>query len=51
MMIRVTASIFKLPRYFLVVIATLAMIFTVCQWLFKRITLGLMQQKPAFWAL
>lgn len=40
-----------LSRHALVVIATLFVIFTVCQWLFKRITIGLMQQKQTFRAL
>jgi hypothetical protein len=30
---------------------TLFVIFAICQWLFKRITIGLMQQKQAFRAL
>ncbi len=40
-----------LSRHALVVITTLFVIFTACQWLFKRITIGLMQQKQAFRAL
>lgn len=40
-----------LSRHALSVIMTLFVIFAICQWLFKRITIGLMQQKQAFRAL
>lgn len=40
-----------LSSHALAVITTLFVIFTVCQWLFKRTAIGFMQQKQAFRAL